>query len=249
MLRLKKTTVLFGLLVLFHTILGSVVYPQEEEKQRQEKLQEPRKLPLASLVHLKGIVEIKADEKADWQEALASMELEPNNILKTEIESYVMITFFDGSKVRVEENTIVTIKKLHAALNEKGEFEQGNIGISVILGEVTTKIEKIKMKERVFEIESPSSLIGVRGTFFTVKVDRAKKTHVMVLRGKVSVKNVQVKTLQKVKEVMVGNGQGIEVERGEFPSKMRKLSNQEISKLEKREDQMKRDEEQTVFKW
>ncbi|MCK4881513.1 MAG: hypothetical protein KAS92_00655, partial [Candidatus Omnitrophica bacterium] len=71
----------------------------------------------------------------------------------------------------------------------------------------------------------------------------------MVLRGKVSVKNVQVKTLQKVKEVMVGNGQGIEVERGEFPSKMRKLSNQEISKLEKREDQMKRDEEQTVFKW
>ncbi|MCK5011298.1 MAG: hypothetical protein KAS98_12470, partial [Deltaproteobacteria bacterium] len=127
MLRLKKTTVLFGLLVLFHTILGSVVYPQEEEKQRQEKLQEPRKLPLASLVHLKGIVEIKADEKADWQEALASMELEPNNILKTEIESYVMITFFDGSKVRVEENTIIAVKELRANLDEKGEFEQGNI--------------------------------------------------------------------------------------------------------------------------
>jgi len=247
--RLKKTIILFGFLMLFHAILGSAVYPQEELKQEQEESQEYGELPLSNLSYLKGVVEYKVNEKADWQEARAGTTLELNHILKTGVESYATIIFFDGSKIRVEENTIVTIKKLQADLDKKGEFKQGNIGISVLLGEVAAKLEKVKMKEREFEIESPGSLIGVRGTFFVVKVDRSKKTYILVLRGKVSVKNVRARILQKVKEISVGAGQGTEVEQGKLPSKARNLSRLEISSLEKREETILKEENQVIFQW
>lgn len=204
--------------------------------------------PFACVACLKGKVEYKPNEKGDWQEASAGMALAPENILKTGAGGYASLVFFDGSKASLEGNTIVSVKDLRVERDKDNKPVQASISLSVILGDIAVKLEKVEMQERKLEIETPGSLIGVRGTFFTVNVDRAKKTKVKVLRGRVSVKNIKTRILQKIEEVVLAAGQGTDIEPGRPPLPARNLSTQEISELNAYEGKA-REEEKVIFKW
>jgi hypothetical protein len=119
--------------------------------------------------------------------------LDNNDILESKAESFAIIKFIDGSSViKLFPNSILTInaEKTNGKLNKRSTMK---------LGELWAKITK---NTGEFIIDTPSTVVSVKGTIFILSVDENGFTDLYTLEGSVNIKNKKDDN-----EVDVGAGQ------------------------------------------
>lgn len=123
----------------------------------------------AAVKELKGTVEVKTP-KASWVAAQVGMILNQQDIIRTKKDSWAVINL-DGTgetaTVEIKQNSQMKLAEL------KQNKEQGtqNTLLDLALGEILIKAQKLHSEKSKFEVKTPTSIVGVRGTTFSVAVE------------------------------------------------------------------------------
>lgn len=125
----------------------------------------------------------------------------------------VILTLADGSQVLVKSKARVVLRSPEGS---EGRFLQ------MFLGEILANIKKRLGETPPFRMGTPSAVITVRGTRFSVQVDKKGRTTVQVFEGVVEVEGLA----EKPRAVLVEPGYQTEVDPGKQP-----LTPQEINQL------------------
>lgn len=97
-------------------------------------------------------------------------QLYAGDLLETLLDSKAVLTYEDGTTMRIKERTLVEVQPL---------------AIKVFKGKTWYKFTK---RGSEFRIETPSLVAGIRGTEFEVAVTSRKKSSVSVVEGAVAVR-------------------------------------------------------------
>lgn len=133
---------------------------------------------VAVTLKVKGEVEIKRDEKAD--DLKIGEQLYNKDLLTTGDESFAAVKFIDGSSlVKLFANSVLEI-------NTEREGEKLGKKNKLNLGELWSKVTG---KMGTYELETPSTVVSVKGTEFVVVVSEEGYTSLYTIEGKVNIRN------------------------------------------------------------
>jgi len=125
----------------------------------------------------KAFVRNIADQQ--WTKCYPGQTLDENYVIKTEEKSKVELLLFDGTKIVVSEKTEIVLSKI--APQEKV--------IQQKTGKARFKVSKLQEGAK-FETITPTAIMSVRGTEFSVFVKEDLSTEVKVFEGIVNVKTL-----------------------------------------------------------
>ncbi len=146
---------------------------------------------VALALKVKGDVELSREENVC--EISTGEELINNDELESKEDSFAAIKFVDGSSVvKLFPNSILQInaEKEDGKLNKKSFLKMGNLWAKVI------------QKTGVFEVETPTTVVSVKGTEFLLTVSEMGITEIFTFTGEVQVRN---KFDNKTSSVSAGN--------------------------------------------
>jgi len=151
------------------------------------------------------------------------------DIIRTEEGAKVGLIYLDAVRTSLGQNSEIEIKKPEEEKEEK-------TGILEIIYRVTYGLIFLETPEgRKFGVESPTAIIGVRGTKFIVKVDqRDQSTSVYVLEGEVEVSDIAEQKILILKqgETSKTEASGALSEPKGYEKKEVKLMLEELEELE-----------------
>lgn len=124
---------------------------------------------VAQLQEVEGDVFIKRGGGLREFPAFEGMSLMEGDWLRTEENSSVEIAFADGTESKLGSYTQVYISHL-----TEGE-EASQASIKVWSGQMWNKVKRLFNVDDEFEVETPTAIMGVRGTMFLTYVDPASK--------------------------------------------------------------------------
>ena len=123
----------------------------------------------AKILEMEGSVEVKA-ASGSWAPASLDMALVQGDMIRTKAKSFVLLNV-DGmaqtATVEVKQNTLMTL----AELIEDRDAQTQSTLLDLALGEVLIKAKKLHSEKSRFEVKTPTSIVGVRGTTFSVAVE------------------------------------------------------------------------------
>ncbi|HON71718.1 MAG TPA: FecR domain-containing protein [bacterium] len=131
----------------------------------------------ATIIRIDGTVLKKDISKNIWIPASKGDILDDGDTLKTGEDAYAELKFSDGSIVKINASTEVSVYRDY---------------LSLAIGYIKLYITKLFPN---FEIRTPSGIAGVRGTEFSVEVLQDQTTLVTVYEGEVDV-TAQGKTIR-----------------------------------------------------
>lgn len=176
---------------------------------------EPQQLTMppgsALVAEVKGRVSVTPPQGTEAP-AHRGMALPAETTIET-AKGSVILTLADGSQVLVKSKTRLVLKSPESS---EGRFLQ------MFLGEILANIKKRLGETPPFRMGTPSAVITVRGTRFSVQVDKKGRTTVQVFEGVVEVEGLA----EKPRAVLVEPGYQTEVDPGKQP-----LTPQEINQL------------------
>jgi len=146
---------------------------------------------VALALKVKGNVELAREENIC--EISTGEELISNDELESKEDSFAAIKFVDGSSVvKLFPNSILQInaEKEEGKLNKKSFLKMGNLW------------SKVVQKTGVFEVETPTTVVSVKGTEFLLTVSEMGLTEIFTFTGEVQVRN---KFDNKTSTVSAGN--------------------------------------------
>lgn len=119
-----------------------------------------------------------------WEDLPEKSVIRTGNIIKTgEKNSQAIIAFGKKAVLTVSKDTVLRIT---AAMFDREEIQE--IRLQVPRGKVWSVVEKLPTADKKFEIETPNTLAGIRGTIFAVEYEPGEKsTKVGVVSGEVGV--------------------------------------------------------------
>ena len=121
-----------------------------------------------TIVDMKGRVGIIYEGSSNLTPARAWMKLGSGDTINTSEDSYADLNFNglgQTAVVRVDENSSMKIDSYVAA--EK--MAETKIALDLAMGDILVKANKLK-DESQFQVRTPTSIVGVRGTGFKVHV-------------------------------------------------------------------------------
>jgi len=124
----------------------------------------PSTLTILSITE--GEVSVMKAGTDDWIEAEVEMELEVGDTIKTGDNSGAEITFFDGSTIELEAGTQIEILSLDLAC----DTGVTTITLEQMIGDTISRVEKILDPASSYEVETPSGVVGVRGSGVRIQV-------------------------------------------------------------------------------
>ena len=131
---------------------------------------------------LSGSVEVQEAGRVRWQQGNDGMSLVAGTRVRTAEDSHALLTFFEGSTIKLEPNSNVEIKQI-----EYAEGESIRIVLKQWLGRTWSRVVKMADPGSHYEIETPSATALVRGTLFSTEVNETGTTKVATTEGLVSV--------------------------------------------------------------
>ena len=183
---------------------------------------------VALTLQVKG--EVDLTRNARIQRVNVGQELVNKDTLETKEDAYAAIKFIDGSSiVKLFPNSILTIntEKKNEKLNKKSYLK---------MGELWTKVMK---KTGAFEVETPTTVVSVKGTSFLLGVTKAGNTQLFTFEGVVELKNKFDKKTSQVpagKKCFVDARGGLvisKIEAGDVGAGLQKLIDEKVpEKLE-----------------
>lgn len=124
----------------------------------------------ATIIELEGTARVKATLEEDWMPAEIGMTLTEGGVIKTSADSMVVI-YLEG----VSETADVEIKEdselVLAELFEDREDQTQTTLLDLTLGEILVTSQKLRSEKSKFQVKTPTSIVGVRGTTLAVSVE------------------------------------------------------------------------------
>ncbi|MBZ5719026.1 MAG: FecR family protein [Acidobacteriia bacterium] len=159
------------LLVVLSLAVGQTPQPQ------------PTTLPIgsATIAEVKGDVSIRSPEGAALGAQRGSL-LPAETTIET-VKGSVVLDLQDGSQVLVKANSKVVLK---APSEDKGFY------LELMIGKIIAKVQKRLQNAPSFRMGTPTAVITVRGTRFSVEVNKKQRTLVEVFEGLVEVQSLQL---------------------------------------------------------
>ena len=147
------------LVVIFFMVVGLISSAFGEEVKRTGKI-----------VDIRGRVEVEHGG-GDWVPAQVGMILNEGDILKTAAKAWAFLTLDGGEtatvEVEVEENSRLLLSEL--ILNEEKGIQKTLLDLAI--GKILITAQKMHSEGSKFEVKTPTSIVGVRGTTFAVEVE------------------------------------------------------------------------------
>ncbi|MFH1651525.1 MAG: FecR domain-containing protein [Chloroflexota bacterium] len=138
--------------------------------------------PHGTLSNLSGNVELQAAGAGVWTRAEEGIVLTDGSRIRTAADAAATLTFFNGSEVRIDPGTDLTVAHV-----EGSESEPAVIVLQQWIGKTWNRVTKLADTGGQYEIQTPSATALVRGTVFTTEVDADGNTRVTTMEGLVSV--------------------------------------------------------------
>ena len=123
---------------------------------------------IATITELKGVVEVKVP-KQPWIPASVGMLLNQGDLIRTKAKSSAILNLDAAAQtatVEVKEGSQLALAEL---LEDKATATQTTL-LDLALGEILIKAKKLHSEKSRFEVKTPTSIVGVRGTKFSVTV-------------------------------------------------------------------------------
>ncbi len=155
---------------------------------------------------LSGTAEVQMYGSDSWQVAKDGVVLDAGTRVRTNQEAQAVLTFFEGTTIKLESGTDIEVEKVRGADDQPTE-----IVLKQWLGKTWSRVVKKIDPGSRYEIKTPSAYALVRGTMFETEVDEAGATEVRTTEGRVS-----VGAQDEVVEVSAGLEAGVEL--GATPS-------------------------------
>ena len=135
-----------------------------------------------TLTVLSGSAEIQTVEDTVWREGSDGITLAVGTRVRTSAQSSALLTFFEGSTIKLEPETDVEIQQV-----ESTPDQSTRIVLKQWLGRTWSRVVKMAGPGSHYEIQTPSATAVVRGTLFSTSVDEDGATEVATTDGLVSV--------------------------------------------------------------
>lgn len=124
---------------------------------------------IAKILEAEGSVEVKS-ASGSWMPAAIGMEMKQGDMIRTRANSFALLNV-DGmaqtATVEVKQNSELALAELTANIEAKTQSTL----LDLALGEVLIKAKKLHSEKSKFEVKTPTSIVGVRGTTFSVAVE------------------------------------------------------------------------------
>ena len=124
----------------------------------------------AKIIDFNGHVQVRVMGQRRWAPAESGMVLSEGDILRTKKNAWALVNL-DGdgetATVTVQENSQLLISKL--TKDEEKNYQETLLDLG--LGKILIEAEKLHSEKSKFEVKTPTSVVGVRGTTFAVEVE------------------------------------------------------------------------------
>lgn len=142
---------------------------------------------LSKITFMKGNIALIRENKQIKPEI--NMRLLPEDVIITEENSKANIIILDFGVCSIKENTRIEVAKLTK------KAERMTTELTMPIGKVIIGLKKLS-KEKDFSINTPTAVVGVRGTIFMVTAEQSEKDKpvaikIAVLSGKVELGNAE----------------------------------------------------------
>src|SRR3989338_7641223 len=119
----------------------------------------------ATIVRLTGRADVRTPQGA-WMPARPGMMLKQGDSIRTK-EASGLVLILDGKKesaiIEVRENSRLALAELFG--NDADEVETTLLDLAI--GDILIKAKKLHSEKSKFEVKTPISFVGVRGTIFS----------------------------------------------------------------------------------
>lgn len=144
-------------LVMSVLVAASIVFAEEVKR-------------TAKVIEMNGEAEVKTGKTGAWSPLEIGAVLNEGDIVKTSSDSTLTLNV-DGSgetaTVDVEEDSQILLSEL--ILDKEDGTERTLLDLAI--GKIMIRARKLHTPESRFEVKTPTSIVGVRGTEFTVQVE------------------------------------------------------------------------------
>ncbi len=126
----------------------------------------------AAVAGINGNVMVKNPGPGSWVNAKVDDLLSEGSFIKTGIGAMAVLNIDNGrtATVNLSEKSLVSIETL---IKDPSTGMKKTL-LCLSIGQVLIKAEKLDAPDSKFEVRTPTSVVGVRGTKFSVKVDALK---------------------------------------------------------------------------
>lgn len=175
---------------------------------------------LARAASVTGLVKVQRAGRGDFTPLAPGDFIKTNDVIRTEKDGEAEFAWADGTRLKIEPNSDLTVKKTSHNVAKKADESQ----FSLSRGTIFVRIVKTLAPQSRFEIETPTTTATVRGTIFMVKVANGQ-TEVAVHKGSVNVTSGegetarrrlispgQIATSQTVGDIKLGKGTTVQSE-------------------------------------
>ena len=138
--------------------------------------------PLGKITYLKGRFQVKKKDSRIWSGAAIGMNVFYGDAVRTGDAGEGVITLVDDSFIKVHSKSQIVMNTIISPLEKKNS-------VLVFFGRVWSKISKKAMQRKIFEVQTPTAVCGVRGTDFETGAYEDGTTLVRVNTGEVSIDN------------------------------------------------------------
>lgn len=156
-----------------------------------------------------GSVETHASNTAVWQQARIGMRLKAGWDIRTLLEASAELEHENGTRIKLGENSVVTIASLFTDVTAAAT----RTVLKIPIGQVWGNIKKLANTKSTYEIETPTAVASIRGTRLGISVEKGR-TSVDVYEGEVLVLNKgsgkEVKVGNRTRAVVLEGAQGVE---------------------------------------
>jgi hypothetical protein len=137
----------------------------------------------ATVIELKGIVQVKGEEEPRWIPAQLNQFLLGRHLIRTGVSSYVRLLFFDASTVDLHDNTEISVVKV--AKRRGGNAV--DIVLRMVVGKTGVRAVRFVDPSSTLRMDTPTASTVVRGARFTVEVEEDGTTQIDLEEGEARV--------------------------------------------------------------
>jgi len=170
-----KLSVIIGVVVLLLLVVGVITYMQIGYRLNPEPL-------AAEITQIEGAVLIQEEGEGVTSSAETGMTVETGDTILTEEDSQAELKFADDSVTRVAPNSRVVLEDIY----QGGDGSNITI-LNIEIGRAWNFVEELTQRNCRFNVETPTSVAGVRGTGFSVEVEDEEIASHRVYDGEIGV--------------------------------------------------------------
>jgi len=137
---------------------------------------------LGQITFLSGDAQVKGAKETVWRKAELNMPVFFGDNIRTREDGKVTITFVDGSLLKIHSNTHIALNTIVSAVEKKSS-------VLLFFGRMWNKVSRKVLKMKAVEIQTPTAVLGVRGTEFETGAYEDGTMIVRVDSGGVTVDN------------------------------------------------------------